>query len=91
MAPIRERLHLGNVAGGNVGQGLTLRRGEVFRFFAGDFLGVVEPAYPDKLGAVGVDPGGHHRDAQPVMQRPDVLVEDLQPGVHHAPIDGVDA
>ena len=67
-------------------RGAPLRRREVGRFLLRDFVGAVEPPHPDEFRAVGVHVAGNHRDAQAVVQRPDVLVEQAEPGVHHAAV-----
>ena len=84
-------LHLGDVAGGCIAQGLALGRGEVFGLFDRYLRRVVEAAHPEELGPVGVDPGVLHRYAQAFVQGPDVLVEQADLGVHHPAVNGVDA
>ena len=80
---------LGDVSPGQVTQRLAFRRGVVLGFFLGDYLFAFEATHPDELGASSVDPGNLYGNPLLFMKRANALLKDLEPGVHHAPVDSV--
>ena len=59
------------------------------RLLSGYYLFAFETTHPDELGASSVDPSDLYGNPLLFMKRANALLKDLEPGVHHAPVDSV--